>query len=71
MLKGYNANLADLAEAMNNKDVVVQTFSSIRQLARYSKDNNKVVSKVDIKKNKVLKKMLRELFHKGRKERIP
>ena len=67
-LKFYNANLADLTHALQN-GTVVATFPSVSALLRYSRKEGKICGKADVKKDKVLKAMLRELFGGGRKGR--
>jgi hypothetical protein len=63
-LRSYNANLCDLCTALNT-GTVAQTFPSVAALARYSKREDKIASKAAVKKNPLLKMMLRKLFRGG------
>ena len=65
MLKSYNTNLSDLSSALHN-GTVAQTFPSVAALARYTKYEGKIMSKMVAKKDPLLKVMLRELSRGGK-----
>ncbi|KAF1988577.1 hypothetical protein K402DRAFT_391804 [Aulographum hederae CBS 113979] len=60
-LKKKNVNLCDLSEALKN-GTVAKSFPSLNQLRKYSKDQHKMVRKSEVKGDRLLKGMLRELF---------
>lgn len=67
MLNRYNVNIYDLAEAMET-NTVARRFSSVGQLKCYSLEHNKIKARADVKKDKLLKKMLREFFPQNKKQ---